>query len=92
MQERSEKRKKTGERAVKRTPIFAEVHTIRNKLAYLRVFVQAIESPDRWKAVIPKYRKECENAIDAIDASALEIGGIERRRTLVKKNTDRRRQ
>ena len=92
MQERLEKRKKAGARVVKRTPIFVEVHTIRNKLTCLRAFVQAIESPDRWKAVIPKYRKECDSAIEQIDASALKIGGIERRRTRVKKNTDHRRQ
>lgn len=86
-----EKRQITGERSVKRTPIFVEVHKIRNKLTCLRAFVQAIDSPDRWKAVIPKFRRVCENAIDEIDASALKIGSIERRRNRVKKNTDRRR-
>jgi hypothetical protein len=86
-----EKRKGAGERAVKRTPIFAEVHNIRNKLTCLRAFVQAIERPDRWKALIPKYRKECENAIEDIDASALRIGSVERRRTRAKKNTHSRR-
>jgi hypothetical protein len=90
-EERLEKRKGAGEREVKRTPIFVEVHNIRNKLTCLRAFLQAIESPDRWKAVIAKYRKECENIIEDIDASALEIGSIERRRTREKKNTHRRR-
>ena len=86
-----EKRKGAGERAVKRTPIFAEVHNIRNKLTCLRAFVQAIEKPDRWKALIPKYRKECENAIEEIDASALRIGSVEGKRTRAKKNTYSRR-
>ncbi len=80
------------ERAVRRTPIFTEVHRIRNKLTLLRTFVQAIENPDRWKTLIPKYRKDCESAIEEIDASALKIGDIERRRSRAKKDTDRRRQ
>lgn len=87
-----EQTKRATERAVKRTPIFAEVHNIRNKLTLLRTFVQAIENPDRWKTLIPKYRRDCEKALEEIDASALKIGGIERRRSRVKKNTDRRRQ
>jgi hypothetical protein len=82
--------KTVAKRAVKRTPIFAEVHNIRNKLTLLRAFVQAIENPDRWKLLIPKYRKDCEKALEEIDASALKIGSIERRRGRVKKNTDRR--
>lgn len=84
--------KRAVERAVKRTPIFAEVHNIRNKLTLLRTFVQAIENPDRWKTLIPKYRKDCEKAIEEIDVSVLKIGSVEKRRGRVKKNTDRRRQ
>ncbi len=92
MEDPLEQTKRASERAVKRTPIFAEVHNIRNKLTLLRTFMQAIEDPGRWKALIPKYRKDCEKALEEIDASALKIGGLERRRGRVKKNTDRRRQ
>jgi len=84
--------KRAAERAVKRTPIFVEVHNIRNKLTLLRTFMQAIENPERWKTLIPKYRKDCEKALEEIDVAALKIGSIERRSGRVKKNTNRRRQ
>jgi hypothetical protein len=87
-----ERIKTKEDRAVKRTPVYAEVHSIRNKLNLLRAFLQALENPDRWKALIPKYRKDCEKALEEIDASALKIGSIERGRSRVKKDTDRRRQ
>ncbi len=83
--------KKTPKREVKRTPIFEEVHSIRNKLTLLRSFLRAIENPARWKELIPKYRKDCERALDQIDASALKIGKIESRKTSAEKNIDRRR-
>lgn len=91
MEDPLEQMKRAAERVVKRTPIFAEVHNIRNKLTLLRAFVQAMENPDRWKTLIPKYRKDCEKALEEIDASALKIGSIEKRRNGVKKSTDSRR-
>jgi CheY-like chemotaxis protein len=70
---------KSIKRSTKRTPIFLEVHKIKNSLCPLRTFLQALEDPVNWQVLIPQYLKDCSGIVEKIDEAADSIIELEGR-------------